>query len=177
VTEVLVKDKIEETFSQIYDDYMPKVFRYIYYRVNNEQLTEDLTSSVFEKALVNFKKYSSSKASFSTWILKIAQNTVIDHYRTSSRREFAPLDVAIEIPAKDLSPEEELEGKEEREILRMNLLKLTEEEQEIIRLKFSAELNNRQIAKMIGISESNVGVRLFRAVRKLRDSFQEFSNE
>ena len=61
MSEVLVSGDLRETFARLYEEYMPKVFRYIYYRVNNEQLTEDLTSSVFEKALVNFKKYSSEK--------------------------------------------------------------------------------------------------------------------
>jgi len=177
VSNVVVAEELRETFTRLYEEYMPKVFRYIHYRVSNQQLTEDLTSTVFEKALVNFKKYSREKATFSTWIFTVARNTVIDHYRTSGRREVTSLDEAIETPARDLSPGEQLERKEEREILRMSLSKLSEEEQEIIRLKFGAEFNNRQIAAMLGLSESNVGVRLFRAIRKMRDSFQESGNE
>ena len=164
---------IGETFARLYDEFMPKVFRYIHYKVNNEMLTEDLTSSVFEKALVNFAKYSSDKASFSTWIFSIARNVVIDYYRTNGKRQSMPLDKAMETPATDLSPEEEVERKTERECLHLCLAKLSQEEREIIHLKFGAELNNRQIARMLGLSESNVGVKLFRAVRKLRDSFQE----
>ena len=63
-----VKEAISarETFAELYEEYLDKVFRYVQYRVNNMQLAEDLTSTVFEKALVNFSKYSSHKASFST---------------------------------------------------------------------------------------------------------------
>ncbi len=165
-----------ETFARLYDEFMPKVFRYIHYKVNNEHLTEDLTSSVFEKALVNFKKYSSDKASFSTWIFAIARNAVIDHYRASARRRDVPLEEAIEVPARDVSPQEGAERRAEREFLYVSLAKLSQEEQEIIRLKFGAEMNNRQIARMLGLSESNVGTKLFRAVRKLRDNFRESWN-
>jgi RNA polymerase sigma-70 factor (ECF subfamily) len=165
-----------ETFAELYEQYLPKVFRYIQYRVNSMQLTEDLTSTTFEKALVNISRYSSDKAKFSTWIFSIARNVVIDHYRVSQRKQTAPLEEAGEVSSKDLSPEEELFQGEELERLQVYLAQLQQDEQEIIRLKFGAELNNRQIAKMTGLSESNVGTRLYRAVRKLRDSFQESEN-
>ena len=155
---------------------MPKVFRYIQYRVSNIQLTEDLTATTFEKALVSFGKYSSDKAKFSTWIFSIARNVVIDHYRVTGRRMTIPLEEASEVSSRDLSPEEELLKREELERLQICLTGISPDEQEIIRLKFGAELNNRQIAKMLGLSESNVGTRLYRAVRKLRDSFQESEN-
>ena len=165
-----------ETFAELYEEFMPKVFRYIQYRVNSMQLTEDLTSTVFEKALTNFSKYSSDKASFSTWIFSIARNTVIDHYRAQGRKQTVSLDKVVDILSSDSSPEEELERKEELRKLKTGLSGLSREEQEIISLKFGSDMNNRQIAKMLGLSESNVGTKLYRAVRKLRDSFQESEN-
>ena len=174
----VVKEGISarETFAELYEEYLPKVFRYIQYKVNNMQLTEDLTSTVFEKALTNFGKFSSDKASFSTWIFSIARNTVIDHYRVQARKQTISLEEVVDVPSGDLSPDEELARKEELKKLRVNLAGLSREEQEIISLKFWAEFNNRQIAKMIGLSESNVGTKLYRAVRKLRNSFLESEN-
>lgn len=163
---------IRATFAAFYEEYMPKVFRYMHFRLNDEHLSEDLTSEVFEKALVNFNKYSKKKASFSTWIFTIAKNTVIDYYRTSSRKQFTLMDESFESPSRELLPEEELEEKEERELLNNSLKLLSEEEQELIRLKFSARLNNRQIALLTGMSESNVGVRLYRTLKKLRDNLR-----
>ena len=168
-----------ELFAELYEEYMPKVYRHIYYKVNNTHVAEDLTSTVFEKALTNFGRFASDKASFSTWIFSIARNVVIDHYRVQGRRQAVSLDEATEatqIASGDLSPEEEVMRSEERQRLQVCLAKLSREEQEIISLKFGAELNNRQIAKTLGLSESNVGTRLYRAVRKLRDSFQEPEN-
>ncbi len=86
------------------------------------------------------------------------------------------LDGNTKVVSKDLSPEEELLKKEEREKLHVYLMELPQDEQEIIRLKFGAELNNRQIARVLGLSESNVGTRLYRSIRKLRDVFQESEN-
>ena len=165
-----------ETFARLYDEYLDKVYRYIQYRVNNMQLAEDLTSTVFEKALVNFDKFSNDRASFSTWIFSIARNTVIDHYRVSGKRKTVPLEEVTAQSSGEQSPEEELERKDEKERLNLCLAELSEEEREIVRLKFGAELNNRQIGKMLGLSESNVGTKLYRAIRKMRDSFQESGN-
>ena len=165
-----------ETFARLYDEYLDKVFRYIQYRVNNTQLAEDLTSTVFEKALTNFRKYSNDRASFSTWIFSIARNVVIDHYRVDRKRQTVPLEVVTDQSSSTLSPEEELERKDRRERLQVCLAELSQEEQEIIRLKFAAELNNRQIGKILGLSESNVGTKLYRALRKMRDGFQESEN-
>ena len=165
-----------EIFARLYDEYLDKVYRYIQYRVNNMQLAEDLTSTVFEKALVNFDKFSNDRASFSTWIFSIARNVVIDHYRVSSKRQTIPLEELADQSSGEQSPEEQVERKDERERLNLCLAGLSDEEREIIQLKFGAELNNRVISKMLGLSESNVGTKLYRAVRKLRDSFQESRN-
>lgn len=168
-----------ETFAELYEEFMPKVYRHIHYKVNNTQVAEDLTSAVFEKALVNFSRYSRDIASFSTWIFSITRNVIVDYYRVQGRRQTLSLEIVTEVTeaaSTDLSPEEELLKREERQRLYACLADLSPEEQEIISLKFGAELNNRQIAKMLGLSESNVGTRLYRAVRKLRDSFQEPEN-
>jgi len=166
-----------EIFSQLYDEFMPKVFAYIHYRVNNQQTTEDLTSIVFEKALANFSKYSSDKAAFSTWIFTIARNSIIDHFRTDAKRHHVDLDDrTIDVPSSEPSPEEQLERQSEKQCLLKCLSKLGEQDQEIIRLKFAAEMTNRQISKMLKLSESNVAVRLFRTMKKLRADFEESWN-
>jgi RNA polymerase sigma-70 factor (ECF subfamily) len=143
------------------------------YRVADVHLAEDLTSTVFEKALTKFKSYSPEKAAISTWIFRIARNTLIDHFRASGRRKTVPLEEMDTQPKTDVTPERKFLEKEEAGILRKCLEKLSPKEREIISLKFGAEMNNRQIAGLLGISDSNVGVILFRAVRKLRDDFAE----
>ena len=166
----------KDVFAELYEQYLPRVFRYISYRVNDVHLAEDLTSDVFIKALTGFSSYCSDKASFSTWLLSIARHVVIDHYRASSKGQTIPLEKAAEMPLENTSLEEEITRREERQRLQVCLAGLPQQEQEIISLKFGAELTNRQIAKMLGLSESNVGTILYRAVRKLRDSFRGWQN-
>jgi len=160
-----------EVFGRLYEQYMPKVFTYISFRVSDRHTAEDLTSAVFEKALAKFDRYDAAKAAFSTWIFSIARNTVIDHYRSASRERNWVADGAEDMPARDGLPEEEASRAEEIEKLRSCMAQLGQTEKEIISLKFGSDLNNRQIAAMLGLSESNVGTIIYRAVRKLRDGF------
>lgn len=160
-----------ESFATFYEQYLPKVYRYINYRVSDVQTAEDLTSAVFEKALNKYRSYDSRKAGFSTWIFTIARNTLIDHFRGSRQSQTVGLEAAAEVPSRQKSPEEEAETAEDIRLLNSCLAGLSAPEKEIISLKFGAEMTNRQIAGFLALSESNVGVILFRAVRKLRDDF------
>jgi RNA polymerase sigma factor (sigma-70 family) len=164
-------------FTALYEEHMSYVFRYINYRVGNRNEAEDLTSLVFEKALAAFHRYDREKAAPQTWLLTIARNTVTDYFRKSSKRNTMPLENAFGVESADPPPQEEAERREEYERLRVCLAILPQREQEIISLKFGAELNNRQIASVLSLSENNVGTILFRAICKLRNCFKDWSNE
>ena len=162
-----------EIFAELYEHSLPKVFRYISYQVGDMDLAEDLTSAVFEKALTRLDSYRSDKAAFSTWLLGIARNTVIDHYRVKSRKITISIEETLEVASEEISSEKEAIRREELRRLETYLKELSQQEREIVSLKFGAELNNRQIAKMLTLSESNVGTILYRAICKLRDKFKE----
>jgi len=157
-----------EVFIELYDQYMPKVFQYFCYRVGAIDLAEDLTSAVFEKVLKKSNSYSADKASIPTWLFCIAQNVLIDHFRTREKRWFVDLGEAHYVASVEASPEKKAIKEEELRELHKQVSKLSEQEQEIISLKFGAEMNNRQIAGVLELSESNVGTILYRAIRKLR---------
>jgi RNA polymerase sigma factor (sigma-70 family) len=161
-----------DAFAAFYEQYLPKIFRYISYRITDTYLAEDLTATVFEKAISRFDQYRPEKAALSTWIFRIARNTLIDHFRARSHERTVPLDAAADQPGDSKSPEQMMVEQEECQMLKRCVSKLAAHEQEIVSLKFSSEMTNRQIAEMLGLSESNVGVILYRAVRKLRDYFE-----
>jgi RNA polymerase sigma-70 factor, ECF subfamily len=165
-----------EAFAAFYEQYLPKIFKYISYRINDKFLAEDITSTVFEKALTKFDQYNAEKAAMSTWIFRIARNTLIDHYRANSREHTVQLDEALDTPENNQSPEQAVIEEEESQMLKRCIAKLSPPEQEIVSLKFSAEMTNRQIAATLGLTESNVGVILYRAVRKLRSEFEGLSH-
>ena len=160
-----------EVFTELYREFLPKVFRYVSYRVNDAVLAEDLTSAVFEKALVKFSSYSQDRGAFSTWIFSIARNTIIDHFRTSKQARMVSLDNAATVADGDPTPEDDAVKNAEIRHLQDCMANLPQSQREIIALKFGAEMTNRQIAKKLGISESNVGTILYRVVRKLREDY------
>ncbi len=164
------------TFAELYEQYLPKVFRYMSYRIADTALAEDLTSTVFEKALTKFKSFNAGKASFATWIFTIARNTLTDYYRVNRSKQTVPLEDPFTTRGPESSPEEESERAEDLRTLNLCLGELSAPEREIISLKFGAEMTNRQIAGMLALTESNVGVIIYRAVRKLRDNFRERQN-
>lgn len=166
-----------EVFASFYEQFMPRVYRYIHYRVADIHLAEDLTSAVFEKALDGFRRYRADRASFFTWLMSIARNTVIDHFRVQERRKNVPLEVAGDVSSGDMTPENGAIRNEELRLLRVCMAGLSSREQEIISCKFGADMTNRQIAGVISLSESNIGTILYRAVRKLRDCFRKWQNE
>ncbi len=166
-----------EEFARYYDEFMPKIYRYVFYRVRNQQQAEDITSETFEKAATKYREFDSRKASFSTWIFTIAHNTVIDNYKKIQKMHQKPLEEAAELMSQDPGPEEALENYEEKKRLIECVGMLPEREQEIIRLKFGARLNNRQISKLLGLSESNVGTILGRSIGKLRLNIRENADE
>ncbi len=168
---------LRQEFEVMYDTYMPKIYRYISYRTGNPGLAEDLTSDVFEKALKHFDSYRREKASQSTWLTTIARNTVTDHFRKESRVTVVREEDAPEEESGDPPVDEQVERLEQTRQLRVCLAGLPQLDQDIISLKFGAGLNNREIARTLQLSESNVGTRLFRAVRHMRDSFKGWEHD
>jgi RNA polymerase sigma-70 factor (ECF subfamily) len=168
---VLTTAGTAELFRDLYQQYLPRVYQYVNYRVGDRSEVEELTSKIFEKALSKFGSYDSRKASFSTWIFSIARNTVIDCYRERSRKNKLAQEIEKNPVTPSTSLEEAIDRLEEINKLRQCLLKLNQVEQELISLKYSGDMTNREIAKITGHSESNVGTILCRAIRKLREEF------
>jgi RNA polymerase sigma-70 factor (ECF subfamily) len=159
-----------EVFSQLYEENFPKVYRYICYQVTDTDAAEDLTSEVWEKALNKFESYDSRRAAFSTWVLTIARNTVTDFFRENRKQQNMQIQTIRSIQP-DPPPDEAVVKDEEIRQLKTYIAGLSRQEQEIISFKFGGELTNREIAKNLGLSESNVAVIIYRAVRKLREQF------
>ena len=172
-----VSDDSREAYAILYEQFMPRVYRYISFRISDENTAQDLTSSVFEKALTKFGSFDPQKASFSTWIFTIARNTVIDHYRVYKKHEDVVTNVETKTTAQYPSPEDEAIKAENTKRLRIFLSRLNKREQEAIILKYSNGMSNREIGDVLNLTETNVGSILCRTIRKLRNSFVEWQNE
>jgi RNA polymerase sigma-70 factor (ECF subfamily) len=149
----------------LYADLAPRVYNYFRYRLGGEADVEDLTSRTFEKAWRSRTTYRHDLAGFSTWLFKIAQNVGVD-YRAAQRRHL-PLEAASDV-ATEGTPERHAELRSDLARLAALTANLPSRERELIALKYGASLNNRLIAELTGLSESNVGTVLHRVVKTLR---------
>lgn len=155
-------------FSTLYHRCYSRVYNYVRYRVDDEATAEELCGSIFERLLGALAGFRPERASFSTWLFAIARNTLNDHYRRQRLRRFAPLEALLHHADPQPTPEEQVLRDEQTSQLLEALGKLEAAERDLLALKFAAGLNNREIARLTGLSESNVGVRVYRAMQKLR---------
>jgi RNA polymerase sigma-70 factor (ECF subfamily) len=163
-------------FAAIYDHYFPKVYNYVRYRIRDLDTTDEITSLIFERVFTNIHSYRPDKAPFSAWLFAIARHAVEDHYRAQKRRRWFSLELFIEHPSPALLPEEAAAQADTWQRLVQAVQKLGPREQDLIALKFSAGLENKEIARITGLSESNVGVILYRALRQLRNLINSKEN-
>ncbi len=160
-------------FLALYDRYFPRVFTYFRYRFNDPALCDDLCAQTFLQALEHIDQFIPERGPLVGWLFGIARNLANKHLRRNRRFPQLSLDNLPFVPCKDASPEEQtVENDEQREMLQM-IACLSSQQRDVLALKFSADLNNRQIAALTGLSEQNVAVMIFRAIRKLRMAIGE----
>ena len=163
-------EKEEVDWDRVYATELPRVYNFFRYRVLDRATAEDLTSTTFEKAWRARGRYRRDRAHVETWLLAIARNVAIDHFRSRARTE-VPLELALG-DHRD-TPEESAVRRDELKRLGCLLQGLEERERELLALKYGAGATNRAIAKVTGLTESNVGTILFRTISRLRVQWEE----
>jgi RNA polymerase sigma factor (sigma-70 family) len=162
-----------EDFARLYDDHVWNVYGFFGYRVGSRQEAEDLTQLTFEKALRSFRKFDERRASFGTWIMTIAKNSLVDYYRSdrSSRQEPIgdPGEAESAVAGAQVEDEPSLGMSPELEAA---LAKLNDREREVIALRFGGDMTGLEIARMMGLSVANVQQILSRSLRKLREDLE-----
>lgn len=159
-----------QSYAELYRKYLPRVLNYVRLRVDGEDLAQDLTAAVFERA-ISRQHTLRQPGAFGAWLFRIARTTVAGYYR--QRRPTVSLELAGDQPAAEPSPPDVVMRLEELGRLRDALLVLSEREQEMIRLKFGGGLGNQEIAKVMRLRSGHVAVILYRALRKLRAQLED----
>ncbi len=161
-------DATEEEWDALFAAELPRIYNFFRYRLGDGPDAQDLTSITFEKAWRARHRYRRDLAAFTTWLFTIARNVALDHYRSARvRRDHGPIDDAGSVPAPG-TPEDEAVRRSDVERLLHLLEDLPERERELIALRYGADLTNRAVARLTGLSESNVGTILHRTVTGLR---------
>lgn len=155
-----------ESFGQLYDKYIDKVYRHLYYRMGNAAEAEDLTAQVFLKAWNAMGRYRPMGRPFGVWLVSIGHNLLIDHYR--ARKESATLDDVI-LPAGDSADPVLLAEKSFASAsLRQAIRQLKKDQQAVVVMRYIDGLEYSEIAQALGKSEGAVRVILHRSLLALR---------
>lgn len=162
-----------EFFSQIYDQYVGKIYRFVFLKVNSQEAAEDLTSETFVRGWRAFQKTSEKGGgkkieNISAFLYQIARNLVTDFYRRNQRYKIVPADTANFIETGDSAIETADLGME-MTVVRKALLSLKDNYQDLIIWHYLDDLQVPEIANMLGQSEGTVRVRLSRALEALRE--------
>jgi RNA polymerase sigma-70 factor (ECF subfamily) len=131
-----------EAFARLYDAYVERVSRYIYFRVTEDCDMEDLVSQVFLKAWENLDRYKMGTSPFIAWLYTIARNLVIDHYR--KKKNIVPLEEALLMPSDLDMPDEEAETRFDLEAMRDALQALSKDQQQALILKYIAVMKKQE---------------------------------
>lgn len=154
-------------FGTLYDEHFVRIYRFILLKVSRKQDAEDLSHQVFLSAWKNIPNYTHKGLPFSSWLYKIAQNAVIDFYRTR-KVQYDINEIGEEKLGMTPGPESGLEISLEMERIRRALRLLKEDEQNVLIMKFVDELGNKEISEALGKTEGAVRVIQHRALKTLR---------
>ena len=160
-----------DAFGKLYDMYVDRVYRHIYYRAGNVADAEDLTQQVFLKAWQAIGRYKKTASPFLAWLMTISHNLVVDYYRTKKDKTYLDAEVTADDSA--LSPERIAEAHFDQRQLRKAILQLRSDQQQVILLRFVEGFRHAEIASSLGKSEGAIRVTLHRALARLRQILEK----
>ncbi|HAU39983.1 MAG: ECF subfamily RNA polymerase sigma-24 subunit, RNA polymerase sigma-70 factor, ECF subfamily [Candidatus Peregrinibacteria bacterium GW2011_GWF2_43_17] len=166
-------DKTE--FVRLYDKYFDQIYRFVLTRVADVQLAEDLTSDTFLIAIEKIGSYTWMGKPFSAWLYRVAINEINQHYKKSKHEFEASVAKWHDIGEKFEAPDHDIkEGEDAKEslanlkLLNESFHKLSEDDKDILSLKYFENLSYQEIADALELTVTNVGVKLNRATERLK---------
>lgn len=169
--EVKAAQRDPANFRPLYNRYFEPIFRFIFRRTGDEDLTADLCSQAFLKAMQNLNDYRFKGVPFSAWLYRIASNEVSQYYRTYQKNRMVSME---EMHLHDMIDEMEREENEElRNGLILALDKLKEPDLQLIEMRFFEQRPFKEIADIVGMTESNVKVKTYRILERLKKTLTQ----
>jgi RNA polymerase sigma-70 factor (ECF subfamily) len=162
----------QEAFGALYEQYIERIYNYVYYRTGNVHDAEDLTARVFYRALHHIQNYTDRGVPFSAWLYRIAHNLIANWHRDRSRHQEIPLDDAPTLHYKGEPPEVALMQSQDRDALLKLIRHLPSERQHLLILKFVEHMSNVEIGEIMGRSEGAVKSLYHRTLLVLRDNLE-----
>jgi len=160
-----------EAFGALYDRHIVRVYRHIYYMVGNAAEAEDLSAQAFLQAWEAIHRYQIRGAPFVSWLLRIAHNLGVSHLR--SKRDSSELPETLVDHSRYGNPEEVLSRQVEADRVRQAIMRLRDEQRQVIMLRFVEDLEYREVAEIVGKSVAAVRVIQHRALNALRKQMRQ----
>ncbi len=164
----LARNGDKEAFGQLYDHYQPSVYRFLYYRVGQVALAEDLTSETFFRALRSMSGFRWQGKDFGAWLMTIARNLCTDHFKAGrTRLELTTEDMSLHDDGTHDGPEDEVLTSITNEALLEALTELPAEQRDCLVMRFLQGMSIAETAAVLGRSDGAVKQLQLRGVRNL----------
>lgn len=157
----------EEALSTLYRQYADLVYRYIYYRVGEQTVAEDLLSDVFVRVLQDLPSYRDTGAPFEAWLYRIAHARVVDYYRRQKVRKTVPFDQIV-ITDNEADPALRIGDSDDARRVWAAVNQLSTDQQQVVSLRFIAGYSSAQVARVLNKTEGAVKALQHRALTALR---------
>ena len=166
------QDGDAEAFGRIYDGYVERIYRFVFFRVEDQQTAGGITSQVFLKAWSNLDRFEFTRTPYIAWLYTIAHNTVIDHYRT--RKVTTALeDVQLSQPDDAEAVENQIDLTVEMKTIKTAMQSLTDDQQQVLHLRFIEGMSNTEIARQLGKREGAIRALQMRGLQALAKQLAE----
>ena len=166
-------DSLNEQFSQIYDQYIDKIYRFVYLKVSSQEVAEDVTSKVFLRGWEAFQGGPEAIKNPGAFLYQIARNAVVDHYRDKGRSKVVSVDLGPEIADPGTGAQDKAILSADITNIRKAIQKLKKEHQDIIMWHYLEDMPIADIAELIDRPAGTVRVMLHRGLKDLKDIIQE----
>ncbi len=158
----------ERAFGELYETFYDRVYRYVVYRIRNTADAEDLAEDVFLRMLESIRSFKFRDVPFAAWIMRIAHNRIVDHWRRGSHRSGTPIEEAPALPSSDGDPHQSIERVSDVQELNDAMQELTDLQQQVLSFRFGAGLSVSETAKAMNRKENAVKALQHSAVAALR---------
>lgn len=163
----------KEQFSRIYDQYIDKIYRFVYLKVNSQEIAEDLVSKVFLKGWDAYQNQGDSIKNPGAFLYQIARNTVIDHYREKGRTKTISADFALQIADPETNAHDKAILSADISVIKTAIQGLKKDYQDIIIWHYLEDMPIAEIAKTLGKPAGTIRVMLHRGLKELKDKIKE----
>lgn len=166
-------DSLNEQFSSIYDQYIDKIYRFVYLKVGSQEIAEDVTSKVFIKGWEAFQSPSESIKNPGAFLYQIARNAVVDHYREKGRSKTISADASPEIADPETNAQDMAILSADIGAIKKGIQKLKKDQQDLIIWHYLEDMSVAEIAQLVNKPAGTIRVAIHRGLKDLKDMVQE----